>query len=236
MIQAKSGSLYNRALVHPDRNNWAPRLGMAYQLTSKTVLRAGYGLAYIHFNRLGGENLLGYNGPSIVNLMINQTANLPACTGEQFRNCFRTTQQGYPIGLVDPASFSTLLTRTNYTPADYRTSYVQSYHFTVQRELAHNLVLDVAYVGNKSTGLMILGDYNQARPLAAGETASLLSRRPIAGFDAIQASYGGGFANYVQQCCVPGCNNVAMANDPLSTQRPTARVANGKTQVINGTI
>ena len=196
LIQAKPGSLYDRALVHPDRNNFAPRFGMAYQLNSKTVVRAGYGIGYVLFNRLGGENLLGYNGPNIVNLQLNQTANLPVCTGNNFTGCFRLTQQGYPTGLVDPASFSPLVTRTNYTPADYRTSYVQSYHFTVQRELAHNLVLDVAYVGNKSTGLMILGDYNQARPLAPGETASLLSRRPIAGFDAIQISYGGGFANY----------------------------------------
>ncbi len=196
LIQAKDGSIYDRSLVNPDRNNWGPRLGMAYQLTSKTVLRGGYGISYVHFNRLGGENLLGYNGPAIVNLTINQLPTLPACTAQQFRNCFRTTQQGYPTGLADPASFSTLLTRTNYTPADYRTSYVQSYHFTLQRELARGLVLDVAYVGNRSTGLMILGDYNQARPNAIGENSSLISRRPVQGFDFIQISYGGGFANY----------------------------------------
>ena len=196
LIQAKAGSLYNRSLVNPDRNNWAPRFGLAYQLNGKTVLRGGYGLAYIHFNRMGGENLLGYNGPSIVNLTINQLPTLPVCAGEQFRNCFRTTQQGYPAGLVEPASFSTALTRTNYTPADYRSSQVQSYHFTVQRELGKNLVLDVAYVGNRSKGLMILGDYNQARPNAIGENSSIFSRRPISGFDFIQISYGGGVADY----------------------------------------
>jgi hypothetical protein len=54
----------------------------------------------------------------------------------------------------------------------------------------------VAYVGNRSNGLMILGDYNQARPLNAGETASLNARRPIQGFSDIQISWGGGFATY----------------------------------------
>jgi hypothetical protein len=196
LIQAKAGSIYDRALVHPDRNNWAPRVGFAYELTPKTVIRSGYGISYIHFNRLGGENLLGYNGPSIVNLTINQLPSQPLCTGDQYRNCFRLMEQGYPAGLVDPANFSTATTRTNYTPADYRTSYVQSWHLTVQRELAKDLILDVAYVGNRSVGLMILADYNQARANATGENIPLIQRRPISGFDYIQISYGGGFASY----------------------------------------
>lgn len=196
LIQASSGGLYERALVRPDRNNWAPRFGFAFQATPRTVLRSGYGISYIHFNRLGGENLLGYNGPSIVNLTINQLPTQPLCMGQNYRNCFRLTQQGYPEGLVSPANFSTATTRTNYTPADYRTSYVQSWHFTVQREVARNLVIDVAYVGNRSNGLMILGDYNQARPNNPGENLTILQRRPIPGFDYIQISYGGGFATY----------------------------------------
>ena len=32
IIQAKDGSIYDRALIHPDRNNWAPRIGFAYNL------------------------------------------------------------------------------------------------------------------------------------------------------------------------------------------------------------
>lgn len=196
LIQASSGSIYNRSLVQPDRNNWAPRFGLAYKLSARTVVRSGYGISYIHFNRLGGENLLGYNGPHIVNLTINQLASQPACTGQNYRNCFRVMEQGFPTGLVDPANFSTATTRTNYTPADYRTSYVQSWHLTVQREIKKDLVVDVAYVGNRSNGLMTLGDYNQARPNAIGENLTILQRRPISGFDYIQVSWGGGFATY----------------------------------------
>jgi hypothetical protein len=196
IIQAKDGSLYDRALVHPDRNNWAPRIGLAYQLTAKTVLRSGFGVSYVHFNRLGGENLLGYNGPHIVNLTINQVPAQPLCAAENYRNCFRVMEQGFPSGLVDPANFSTATTRTNYTPADYRTSSVRSWHFSVQRELTKDLVLDVGYVGNQGRGLMILGDYNQARPNNPGENIPLVQRRPIQGFDFIQISFGGGFSKY----------------------------------------
>jgi hypothetical protein len=196
LIQASDGSLYNRALVNPDRNNWAPRVGFAYQLNSKTVVRSGYGISYVHFNRLGGENLLGYNGPNVINTTINQNPTQPLCTGSNFNGCFRLTQQGYPAGIVDPSRFSTANTRTNYTPSDYRTTYVQSWHLTTQRELGRGLVLDLAYVGNRSNGLMILGDFNQARVNAPGENLAVGPRRPIQGFDSIQISFGGGFATY----------------------------------------
>ena len=59
MITASSGSMYNRALVKPDRNNVAPRLGLAYTLLPKTVVRGGWGLGYVHSNRIGSANLLG---------------------------------------------------------------------------------------------------------------------------------------------------------------------------------
>ncbi|HRH45675.1 MAG TPA: TonB-dependent receptor, partial [Pyrinomonadaceae bacterium] len=47
IILAKSGSLYNRALVDPDYNNFGPRLGFAYNVMDKMVLRGGYGLGYV---------------------------------------------------------------------------------------------------------------------------------------------------------------------------------------------
>ncbi|MEO6237627.1 MAG: TonB-dependent receptor, partial [Vicinamibacterales bacterium] len=112
LIGAKDGSIYDRALVNPDRNNFAPRLGAAWSVDNKTVVRGGYGLSYIHFNRLGGENLLSFNGPHIVGLNINQTINQPLCVGNANPStCFRTTQAGYPEGYNTPASFNPLNVR-----------------------------------------------------------------------------------------------------------------------------
>jgi hypothetical protein len=211
LIFARDGSLYDRALVDPDYNNWAPRLGLAYNITPLTVLRAGYGVSYIHFNRLGGENILAFNLPQIIGVTIDQLPSLPLCTGSNFLGCFRPTQAGYPDGLISPARASTLTTRTNFTPRETRTAYVQSWHLTVQRELVKGLLLDVAYVGNRSLKLIALGDYNQARPVTAEELRlsqlpasdpnrralpSLQARRPISDFGFVQASFNGGFANY----------------------------------------
>ncbi|MBI4874187.1 MAG: TonB-dependent receptor [Acidobacteria bacterium] len=194
---AKSGSIYDRALVKPDCNNWSPRIGFAYSLLKNTVVRGGYGISYIHFNRMGGENILSYNGPHVIDIAIDQLPDKPLCAaGEGSPNCFRPTMMGYPAGMVAPEKFSTLNARTNYTPADNRTAYVQSWHFTIQCELARDLVLDVAYVGNRGVKLMILGDYNQARPNNPGENLVLQARRPIQTFQYIQISWGGGFSNY----------------------------------------
>ncbi len=197
LIQAKDGSIYDRALVNPDRNNFAPRLGLAFAASSKTVVRSGYGISYIHFNRLGGENLLSFNGPHVVGATINQQTSQGLCVGNQApTTCFRTTQQGYPEGLTVPASFNPLNVRVNYIPKDNPTGKVQSWHASVQREILPNLLVDVAYVGNKSSDIMILGDYNQARPNGPTENATLQARRPIAGFSEIQVAWGGGKGDY----------------------------------------
>jgi hypothetical protein len=197
LLQARDGSIYDRALVNPDRNNFAPRLGVAFAASSKTVLRAGYGMSYIHFNRLGGENLLSFNGPHVVGATINQLPTQGLCGAASApTTCFRTTQQGYPEGLTVPATFNTLNVRVNYIPKDNPTGNVQSWHASVQRELLPNLLVDVGYVGNKSRDIMILGDFNQARPNGPAENATLQARRPIPGFQEIQIAFGGGKGDY----------------------------------------
>ena len=197
LIAAKNGSIYDRALVNPDRNNFAPRLGAAWTLDDKTVVRGGYGVSYIHFNRMGGENLLSFNGPHVVGLSINQTINQPLCVGNANpTTCFRTTQQGYPEGYTTPASFNPVNVRVNYIPKDTPTGNVTSWHASVQREILTNLLVDIGYVGNRSRDILILGDFNQARPNAAGENTSLQARRPIQGFQEIQAAFAGGKGDY----------------------------------------
>ncbi len=197
LLASKDGSIYDKSLVHPDRNNFAPRIGLAYTPTSRIVVRAGYGVSYVHFNRLGGENLLAFNGPHVVQIVINQLTTQPACVGNQDPNtCFRNTQQGYPTGYTVPGRYDPLKARVNFIPSDTRTGYVQSWHMTTQWEIIPNLLLDIGYIGNKSTKLVILTDYNQARPNNVGENLSLQARRPLQTFSAIQEAFPGGWGYY----------------------------------------
>ena len=70
-------------------------------------MRGGYGLGYIHFNRLASAGLLATNYPIVTRATMTQSLPRSAdgspaavpCTGDQFTGCFRTTQQGYPPNL-----------------------------------------------------------------------------------------------------------------------------------------
>jgi hypothetical protein len=187
MIPAKEGSIYDRSLVDPDKNNWAPRIGLAYAMDTKTAIRSGYGISYIHFNRSGGGNILAINGPQSVNALVDQTPASPN---------FRPTQAGYPVGLTNPENFNIATANISYMPRDIRTGYVQNWFFSIQREILPNTVFDIAYVGNRSNKLVLFADYNQARPNSPGETLSLAARRPIQGLTGITLTCPCGWANY----------------------------------------
>ena len=188
MIFAKDGSMYDRALIDPDRNNWGPRLGFAYSMTPRTVVRGGWGTSYIHFHRIGAANILSINGPQVVNAVASQSnPTLPT---------FRTTQQGYPEGFADPAQFNPLTANILYMPRDYHSSVVQSWYVSVQREIAKNMLIDVAYVGNRADDLLSLANYNQAVPNNPAGSLSLQARRPIQEFGDITYTSNDGKSRY----------------------------------------
>ncbi|HEX7729979.1 MAG TPA: carboxypeptidase regulatory-like domain-containing protein [Terracidiphilus sp.] len=203
MIQASSGSLYKRALVNTPKVNFAPRFGIAWQVDPKTVVRAAYGLSYDQFNREGGENLLAYNGPYVINSTVNQVAPFSysgttqaQCTGENYTGCFRTVAQGYPSNFVDASNFNTRISQTRYIPKDIATGYVQSWHLDVQREITHNTVFTASYIGEHGVHIWVLADYNQAAANTAIGTLSVDARRPLQTFTTIEESLADGFLSY----------------------------------------
>ena len=190
MIQAKAGSLKDRTTINPDRNNVGPRLGLAYTLAPGTVLRGGWGLSYVHFHRAGGGNLLPINAPQVINAVVNQTAaDLGAGT-------FRTTEHGYPADLAAPARFNPLIANITFMPEDYHSSQVQSWYASVQRDLGHRMLLDVAWVGNRATGTLLFANFNQAVPNNAAGTLPIAARRPIPEWGDITYAFNGGKSDY----------------------------------------
>ena len=63
LIKPKT-ALIRRALVNRDYNNWAPRIGFAYNALDRTVVRGGYGISYIDFNGWGAKTCWHSTGPT----------------------------------------------------------------------------------------------------------------------------------------------------------------------------
>ncbi len=188
MVIAKDGSIADRALVNPDRNNFGPRLGLAYGVTPKTVVRGGWGVSYVHNQRTGAADLLPINGPQVINAVITQTN--PA------DRAFLPTESGYPANLTAPSTFNPLTANISYIPNDYHSGIVQSWFASVQRQFGPEMLLDVAYVGNAANDLVLIANYNQAAPNNAAGAIALQARRPISTFSDITYVFNGGKSRY----------------------------------------
>ena len=180
MKLATSGSLYQRSLVHPDYKDYGPRVGLAYSLTHKTVVRSGYGISYSFFNRPGSA-LEGINAPQALFGTFTQT--MPQ--GGPVPAGFLTTINSFSTGIANPAAFNPATQNVVYIPPDMRWPYIQNWFLSVQQQLDQNTVVEVAYNGSHSLRLPILADYNQANPSPAGVTLPLAARRPIQGWGPI---------------------------------------------------
>jgi hypothetical protein len=187
IVLAKSGSFYDRGLVHVDTNNLAPRVGISWQPRNGTVVHAGYGDTYSNFNRTG-TSYLAYNGPRFVLATVSQSNP----TSPTFRN----TQAGYPEGLASPANFNPRTSTVQYIPADSPSAKTSSYYASIQQQLPSQWLLDIAYVGNNSNNLVIINDINQARPNRVNESLDVELRRPNQAFSSIAATLPYGYGNY----------------------------------------
>ncbi len=188
LVAARDGGIYDRALVDPDRNNFAPRLGFAYSFDDKTVVRGGYGISFIHFHRAGAGNMLMINGPQVINAVVSQ-ANPTAPT-------FRPTQAGYPAGLTDPSTFNPLVANITHLPRDTRSAEVHSWFLNVQRQLFRGAMLDVAYVENRGKNMLLFANFNQSAPNNPQGSLSLAARRPIPEWGDITYAYDDGQSEY----------------------------------------
>ncbi|MEK7406899.1 MAG: carboxypeptidase-like regulatory domain-containing protein [Acidobacteriota bacterium] len=156
-----------RGLWDVDRNNLSPRIGLAYSLRPKTVLRAGYG---IFFESLGADRV------DVFQQGFSQRTNLTPSldNGLTFR---ATLASPFPDGLLEPAGASaglkTYLGRAPgfLTPAR-RAGYMQRWSANAQQEFPHRVLLELGYVGNRGTGLGLSEQYNPV-------PAQYLSRLPV---------------------------------------------------------
>jgi outer membrane receptor protein involved in Fe transport len=137
--------------VQPDRNNFAPRVGLAWKLPMQTVFRAGYGVFYAPPIAVGTYDLVLNNLRNEFNETQGNLA--PVLT---IANGFpQTASTGFPSYFgMDPRA---------------RTPYVQQWSGGIQRELPGHLLVEAAYVGSKGTKLPRFRQFNTPAHVETGE-------------------------------------------------------------------
>jgi len=137
------------------KKNFMPRIGLAYQFDSKTVLRAGYG---VYFSPLG--TLYTNTEPAGFSLSTPIQASL-----DNGLTYIATTANPFPSGLSQPAGAAGgLLTNigqaVNAFPSRRSNANAQRWSFGFQRQLPGQFLLETTYVGNRGTRLNVLRNMN----------------------------------------------------------------------------
>jgi len=146
---------FGRGVQKPDYKNFGPRLGIAYSLNSKTVIRAGGGMFYVH--DVGNANFdVVRNAPFTIRRSENGNALIPNLTWDHL-----FTTAGVP-------SFILVNEYEDPTPR------VGQWSFGVQRQLSNDMSIEANYIGSSGMYLQRLITYNNAQPGAGNVNA----RRP----------------------------------------------------------
>ena len=159
----------NCELGHTYKLAVAPRLGVAYQIDEKTVFRAGFGLSYgqlTGFNYIGGGNSqgMGFNNVAFGTPSFGDPAFLLA-SGIPSYNPNSLFGASYDPGLR--VSAGQLLGATSVIDQNAgRPPRQISWNIGLQREVAKNIVVEAAYVGNRGVWFRADGliDYNALTP------------------------------------------------------------------------
>jgi hypothetical protein len=137
-------------LTNPDRNNFAPRIGIALSVDARTVLRGGYGIFY---DQLGTSRLsfnqTGFSRTTSLVSSLDNGQTYIASIANPFPNGFQHAN-GTTAGLATNMGQS-----VTFYNEELVNPYMQRWQWSVQRELLQNAVIEVAYVGNRGTKLRI---------------------------------------------------------------------------------
>lgn len=153
-LQGGTGTV-PRATMFADKNNFAPRVGLAWRPTAgnKLVVRGAYGIFY---------------DVAILNLNVSDHFNPPFFQAGIYPNFGTSNTQN----IIGPAAYPTP-PLANYISPTFRDGYMQNWNAGVQYEVLPHTVLDVAYVGTKGTKLTDKRDPNQPKPGGAAPDPAL---------------------------------------------------------------
>src|SRR5271157_1530104 len=183
--------------VQTNHKNFAPRIGFAYTPFSdlKTILRGGYGIFYsLQADQNDAElayNPTGLFGNQTIQFNANSIPNLQLSSG------FATPSD--PSGGLPPSSLSNPSGRASAILFHNPTPSIQEWNLNVERQLAKDTILQVAYVGVHGVHLTYLRNLNQAlQPLDSNFEVCPTLSDPYCG-DGLGSNYGRPYYSSVPQ-------------------------------------
>jgi hypothetical protein len=178
-----------------DYNNFAPRVGFAYDLSGsgRTVVRAGYGVFFIQ-PALTIYTRTVSTQPSVVTI----TQPNPAT----FLDPYASVPGGnpFPRSRVSPSEFATYkyvrpVSGGVFDP-NARTGYSQNWNLTVEHQLLKDLAVSAAYVGNLGVKILAARQLNPAIFGPGATTGNTNARRPFAGLSDVEIATPYQASNY----------------------------------------
>ncbi len=176
-ITLVQGDQYGKGLVQTQKNNFAPRVGFAYQLTPKSVVRGGVGMFYNSFENQGYGPNIGENYPFVYNFNYQiQGAVNPVSANTPYSGCATAGPGG-------TATFEAGLSCVTFTPAsvnakglslqglqfNFQTPVTLSSNLTFQYSLTPTLSMQVGYVFTNAWNLQAgVGNNNVTQLFPAG--------------------------------------------------------------------
>jgi hypothetical protein len=174
-------------LISPDLNNFAPRIGLAYALSNKLVLRSGYGIFY------GGQEngpfsnpSPGFNPPFLSSEAFNAPCTAPSAnpaTGQLDCSISAANNSGLSLNVLSQGFPANSLSDPN-APTLYSlyphlvTPYTQQWHLGLEYQLPSDTVLEVSYAGSRGLKLFAFYNGNQAVPVLGTDSLPTAPRRP----------------------------------------------------------
>ena len=157
MFVGQPGSAFGRHQTPTDLNNWAPRIGFAYNAFKNTVFRGGYGILYAPSvlqaaGTSGSSGTEGFTGGTALNTTLDNGTTFIASLSNPFPN-----GQSKPLGSSSGAISGTLTDIGGSIGdsffIDYVNPVIQQWNVNIQQQLKGNWIVQVGYLGSKGQHL-----------------------------------------------------------------------------------
>lgn len=185
-------------LIPWDKLDIGPRMGFAYNIFPKTVIRGSYGIFYGGEEQQGGNPNRGESAPFNESPQLNRPAGVGSFQPDPFfanGNPTGGVSIGYPTNVFNGFPVSSLQFRALAT--NFENPMIQAWNMSIQQELPGQMALTVGYIGNHQAHEVLQPDFNACPNVFTTNSAITCNAlRPIPDVGSVSGTASFGFGNY----------------------------------------